>query len=216
MPKRLDVIQKLIENSCAIKRAGIPDIKLTPEFYSFDFKDGVKFHSNASMASVNEPDYILCFLKRSYDWETRLSHELISIVDVRGYTDDKIEVKNIILSEITLYETNHIKDFKIAFEDQADQQFHFNQVTDNTFTKKLTFHDLWLYCKELNENCGTAKEGIIYLNYFLSYRDSQEKTVSLKEYEQDLLKKKEIIDQYEYLLEKFQEIVEKGQTTSKT
>ena len=108
MPKRLDVIQKLIENSCAIKRAGVPDIKLTPEFYSFDFKDGVKFHSNASMASVNNPDYILSFMKGPYDWESKTSQELVSIVDVRGYVEDKIEVDNIIITDISLYETNRM------------------------------------------------------------------------------------------------------------
>jgi len=216
MPKRLDVIQKLIENSCAIKRAGVPDINLTPEFYSFDFKDGVKSHSNASMASVNNPDYILCFLKTPYNWKTKMSHELLSIVDVRGYTEDHIEVGNIVLSEITLYETNHIKDFKIVFKDQEDQQFDFNQVTDNTFNERLTFQDLWLYCKELSNDYETSKEAIIFLKYFLAKRNSQNKSISLKEYEQTLLAKNEIINQYAGLLEKFQEIVDRVETISKT
>lgn len=202
---KLQIIEDIFTRSCAILRAGRPDILIDPRFYSIYSDSTVKTNSTVAFALVGDPKFILCYAKTNQEWRTKFAHELIAIFDQDGNSIKELELNHWTLSNI-LPSDYEIKGFNL-YSRTNDETVTFNNITNNIQSEKLSFSDLWLMIIEVDANCKTTQEATIYLKYLLNKRSLKGNALALEEFKIKMLEKQNLIDQYKELLDKIESIV---------
>jgi len=193
---RTTVLEDIFRKSSAIRRAGIPGIELTPEFYSI-FDDGtVKTNVSVGFASIGNPKYIVCFAKGPYDWQKNSWHELVAIIDQESKLTNEISLNRWALRDITLYDSNRVDNFRLRLL-LDDKSFDVKSVIRG---EDLQLSEIWKMLIEIDANCSNEAEAIIYLNYLLKKRKVKTLEFSLEEFKARLSEKNNIINQYKELL----------------
>lgn len=215
---RLGVLQNLFDATCAHRRSGQPKIHLTPVYYSIFLDFTVQKNNDINLALCGNPEYIICFVLVPQDGVNGYHkiEELFGFINQKGSSDDKISLSKWNLQKILMHSNGIVQSFELRKNDDPKECFKYTIIGSDTIHKRLNIEHLWRVFNEIDSNCETSREALIYLDYFFATQNLNNSKLTLRDYEINLSVKENLITQYKDLLTRFQEIVDGNHKISKT
>ncbi|WP_231465791.1 hypothetical protein [Pedobacter sp. Leaf132] len=202
---RVKNIQRLINLSCVNKRSGDPNIKLSSLFYSISEDDAVDRNSDIIQAVITEPKYVLCFLIVPYrgQYGSYCKEELVAFTDKEGNALSKITLSKWEVLNLQLTSSDYLKSLTISRGSDVQVVLDFQNLPRLTVVS-----DFWKLVKEIDASCETAREAHAYLDYYLDKKKLNDAERSILDFQEQLSKQANVLEQYQSLILQFQKIVD--------
>jgi len=211
--QRAKNIQRLMNLSCVTRRIASPHIELPQIYFSINEDNSIKRHTDIIRATIGNPLYILCFISvpyPKYGGGFRSKNEMVAMTDRKGNTLENIALNNWKVLDISFDYDGLVDSIDIVSE------FGTCILKPTVDKMRMNIEYNWKMLIEIDSECDTPKEAQLYRDYFTTKSHLNQADFSIDKYKKEINKKDNIISQYQDLLEKFQEIVDRGEIVSKT
>jgi hypothetical protein len=134
----------------------------------------------------------------------QVDSEIFCYVNRSGEASRQLMLSKWALQDIQLFGNSSIQSATMRLIADPSQIFSFD---DSIGMPIKSFQSLWTLFSEIDVNCSTSKEAEFYFNYFVNKLELDSVTFSLNDYRNQLQESKNVINQYQGLLNRISALV---------